>query len=106
MDIALELTDTYIFDYLYSWALPVKSPFLNGFGDQINGTAFDAKSASTWQYHPSNSFLQFEPTEAAYTSQLNRDNIYRQAFSLFLITWYVQCDRQGTNLYITYSLIQ
>ncbi|KAA8563676.1 hypothetical protein EYC84_011697 [Monilinia fructicola] len=58
-----------------------------GVGQQINGTTSSPKIASTWQYHPSNSFLQFEPTEAAYTSQWNRDNIYRQAFSLFLITW-------------------
>lgn len=88
MDIALEVTDTYFFDHFYSTILPAKSSLLNAVGQQINGTTLSPKIASTWQYHPSNSFLQFEPTEAAYTSQWNRDNIYRQAFSLFLITWY------------------
>lgn len=89
MDIALEVTDTYFFDHFYSAILPAKSILLNAIGEQINGTTLDAKTTSTWQYEPSNSFVQFEPTMAAYTSQWNRDNIYRQAFSLFLITWYV-----------------
>ncbi|KAJ8068372.1 hypothetical protein OCU04_003934 [Sclerotinia nivalis] len=100
MDIALELTDKYFFDHFYSTLLPAKSILLNAVGEQINGTTLNAKTASTWQYHPSNSFLQFEPTDAAYTSQWDRDNIYRQAFSLFLITWIA-----GAAIYFTISTL-
>ncbi|THV51391.1 hypothetical protein BGAL_0112g00120 [Botrytis galanthina] len=100
MDIALEVTDKYFFDHFYSALLPAKPILLNAIGEQINGTLLDPRTASTWQYHPSNSFLQFEPTDAAYTSQWDRDNIFRQAFSLFLITWIA-----GAAIYFTISTL-
>lgn len=87
MDIALELCDTYAFDYVYSTLLPASpSPYnLNdGFG---NATTFDTKAASPWQWQPASQFLSFPPTDAAYMSQWSRDNIYRQFLSLFLIMW-------------------
>ncbi|KAK0723111.1 hypothetical protein B0T26DRAFT_674723 [Lasiosphaeria miniovina] len=85
MDVILEVTDTFLFDYLYAWALPVK-PALYDFdqGALANGTA---SALSTWQHKPATTFFTFEPSQAAYSSSLNRDNIIRQSFSLFLILW-------------------
>ncbi|KUJ20111.1 uncharacterized protein LY89DRAFT_470878 [Mollisia scopiformis] len=87
MDIALELCDTYIFDYMYRAILPVQ-PAPYGLQDGMgNATTYDYKAASSWQFKPASSILSFTPTDAAYMSTLDRDNIYRQSFSLFLITW-------------------
>lgn len=89
MDIALELTDTYIFDYFYSAILPVRdAPYSLKEGFE-NSTILDIKAASPWRYQPSNPFIQLAPSDAAYMSTLARDNIYRQTFSLFIITWFV-----------------
>jgi hypothetical protein len=89
MDIALELCDTFFFDYAYSYILPAQpAPYLmqNGFG---NSTVEALKVASSWQYTPASKYLSFTPRDAAWMSQLPRDNAYRQFFSLFLIMWYV-----------------
>lgn len=89
MDIALELCDTYFFDYAYSYILPAQpAPYLmqNGFG---NSTVEALKVASSWQYTPASKYLSFTPRDAAWMSQLPRDNAYRQFISLFLIMWYV-----------------
>lgn len=87
MDIALELCDTYIFDYMYSAVLPAKPAPYSLNGGAGNSTVFDFKAAPPWQFEPASSIISFSPSDAAYTSQWNRDNIFRQAFSLFLITW-------------------
>ncbi|TVY88002.1 Delta(7)-sterol 5(6)-desaturase [Lachnellula willkommii] len=87
MDIALELCDTYAFDYIYSALLPASSSPYNLNDGFSNATTFDAKAASPWQWHPASQFLSFPPTDAAYMSQWPRDNIYRQFLSLFLIMW-------------------
>ena len=87
MDILLELCDTFFFDYLYSAALPAQpAPYLlqNGFG---NSTIEALKVASSWQHTPSSKYLSWTPRDAAWMSQLPRDNAYRQFFSLFLIMW-------------------
>lgn len=97
MDIALELCDTYIFDYMYKAILPVQpAPYdLNG---GSNATTVDYKAVSKWQFSPASSLLSFPPTEAAYMSAWDRDNIYRQALSLFLITWIA-----GATIYFVVS---
>ncbi|KAF8859676.1 hypothetical protein BDZ45DRAFT_355076 [Acephala macrosclerotiorum] len=87
MDIALELCDTYIFDYMYAAALPVQPAPYNLKDGLGNATTLDFKTASPWQFSPASSILSFSPSDAAYLSAWDRDNIYRQAFSLFLITW-------------------
>jgi len=87
MDIALELCDRYIFDSLYAAILPAKPAPYSLNGGSGNATAFDFKAASTWQFEPASSIISFAPTDAAYMSQWNRDNIFRQTVSLFLITW-------------------
>lgn len=86
MDIVLEFCDTYLLDKVYASALPAQtSSFFNvGFANTtIHG---DTKSTS-WKYTPASSFISFTPKDAAYMSSWDRDNIYRQAISLFFITW-------------------
>lgn len=85
MDIVLELTDTYLFDYMYAFLLPAR-PAPYNFPDAVpaNATVF-----STWQYKPATAFFSVEPSQAAYMSAWARDNIFRQSISLFLILWFV-----------------
>lgn len=98
MDIALELLDRYVFDHMYAATLPAKpAPYsLNDAG----ANATDLKAASTWKFEPASSIISFAPTDAAYMSQWNRDNIFRQAFSLFLITWIA-----GATIYFVVSTL-
>lgn len=85
MDVVLELSDTFMFDYMYAWLLPAK---LHDFPDHAALNA-SAKAFSQWEYKPATSFISFEPSEAAYKSAWDRDNIFRQSLSLFLILWFV-----------------
>jgi lathosterol oxidase len=87
MDIALELVDTYVLDKVYASLLPAKIPSYNINNGLHNSTIYDLKASSPWQFEPASSMISFTPGEAAYMSQWNRDNIYRQAVSLFFITW-------------------
>lgn len=91
MDIVLEVLDTYAFDYAYAYFLPAK-PAPYGFGD-VNGANSTAQTLSSWQYKPATHLFSLEPSQAAYMSAWPRDNIYRQAISLYLITWFVICPR-------------
>lgn len=86
MDIALELCDKYIFDHIYTALLPAQQKSYNLDNGAVNASSFNGSSA--WTYEPATSFLSFPPTEAAYTSQWARDNVYRQMISLFFITWF------------------
>lgn len=86
MDVVLELTDTFILDYLYAWALPARAAF--GFPDYPSANA-TGQAFSTWKYEPATHFFSVEPSQAAYQSAWSRDNIYRQGLSLYLITWCV-----------------
>jgi lathosterol oxidase len=89
MDIALEFLDTFVFDYFYAALLPVRpAPYILGDG-LSNSTMADIKAASPWVHHSTTQFLSLEPRDAAYLSQWNRDNPYRQLLSLFFITWLV-----------------
>ncbi|KAL1872785.1 hypothetical protein VTK73DRAFT_1335 [Phialemonium thermophilum] len=85
MDIVLEVTDTFIFDHLYAWLLPVRhAPF--DYPDHLSTNA-TSPVLSPWQYKPATSFFSLEPSQAAFASAWARDNILRQTVSLFLITW-------------------
>ncbi|KAF2207174.1 hypothetical protein CERZMDRAFT_102669 [Cercospora zeae-maydis SCOH1-5] len=102
MDVVLEVFDTFLFDRIYANALPI-SPSVSTFdpvstlaaslkGFTGNESTFnfsqDASLArSTWQWEPSNSFFSLQPTEFAYLSRWDRDNIYRQFLSFYIITW-------------------
>ncbi|KAK0629862.1 C-5 sterol desaturase [Bombardia bombarda] len=85
MDIALEIADQFLFDYIYAWALPARAaPY--DYPDQLSANA-TAQTFSSWQYKPATAFITLEPSQAAYSSALPRDNILRQSLSLFLIVW-------------------
>lgn len=88
MDIALEFCDTFFFDHVFAKVFPASPPPYSLDGAS-NSTISSLKAASSWNYKPATSFMSFTPRDVAYMSELNRDNIYRQAFSLFLIMWYV-----------------
>ena len=104
MDVVLEIADNFLFDRLYATVLPISaavstfdpiSTLAAGFkGYDVNAT-WDAATSlasgelarSGWQWHPSSQSFNLQPSEYAYMSQWDRDNVYRQAFSLYLITW-------------------
>jgi len=92
MDIVLEGFDRFLFDYPYAKLLP--SPTAYGSPD----AGFNATSSSKevpkafpvnngWTYQPASDLIQFGASKWAYESQWTRDNIYRQALSLYIITW-------------------
>jgi lathosterol oxidase len=83
MDIVLEVSDTFMFDYMYAFLHPAK---LHDFPDHAAANV-SARAFSAWQYKPATSFFSIEPSEAAYMSEWARDNIFRQSVSLFLILW-------------------
>lgn len=101
MDVVLEVFDTFLFDRLYANALPI-SPSVSTF-DPVSTIAASLKAfgsnetiglsqggpfaRSGWQWEPSNSYFSLEPSDFAYLSRWDRDNIYRQALSLYIITW-------------------
>lgn len=87
MDVVLELTDTFIADHVYAWLFPLQpAPY-----DYPKATASNssAQAFSSWTYKPATSYFSVEPFQAAYMSSLPRDNMWRQAATLFFITWYV-----------------
>jgi lathosterol oxidase len=112
MDVVLEYADTYIFDRLYAHILPLQTSsasfdpistitasFKNSVRDAganlVNasfaaataaGTADSLPIRSTWQWEPASQFLSAEPSEHAYLSQWDRDNIFRQSITLFIVT--------------------
>lgn len=92
MDVVLEVFDILVGDRLYATALPATlsttlSPALSTFIEDANNTLALFGDAQSFKYQPATSYLYIEPSKYAYMSAWPRDNIYRQAFSLFLITW-------------------
>ncbi|KAK7429530.1 c-5 sterol desaturase [Neonectria magnoliae] len=85
MDVVLELTDTFIADYVYAFLFP-KRPAPYDFPAGINATA-SAQTFSTWSYKPATKFISVEPSQNAYLSSLDRDHPLRQFITLYLITW-------------------
>lgn len=97
MDIVLELCDTYILDKLYAFALPVQTaPFIHI--GHVNSTIHGDRETKVWKYTPASSYISFIPKNAAYMSYWDRDNIFRQAISLFFITWFA-----GATVYFIFS---
>lgn len=102
MDFVLEIFDTLAFDRLYANLLPI-SPAVSTF-DPISTIAASWKgyaewnatytqpiggefARSGWQFEPASSFFHIEPSEYAYMSRWDRDNVYRQFVSLYIVTW-------------------
>jgi lathosterol oxidase len=86
MDIVLEVSDTFLFDYMYAWLLPARQAPL-GFPDHLSTNA--TQKLTAWQYKPATSWFTLDPHDVAYSSVLARDNTWRQLFSFFLIFWFV-----------------
>ncbi|KAH7041126.1 uncharacterized protein B0I36DRAFT_379945 [Microdochium trichocladiopsis] len=97
MDVVLEVAETFVGDYVYAWAHPAR-PAPYDFPNQTNQTA--QQVFSTWTYKPSSTYFTLEPSQYAYMSAWDRDNILRQAISLFFITWVF-----GTLLYFIFSTL-
>jgi Delta7-sterol 5-desaturase len=95
MDVVLELFDRFLFDRAYAAVLPASQSALNHhvLSHKLANATYSSMremptaEAVAWTYEPSTSFFSLQPTDYAYMSQWPRDNIYRQATSLFLITW-------------------
>ncbi len=93
MDIILEIFDTYVADYCYAKVLPVSgASILTQSVKHVASSTFSslregATQAPDYLYRPSTSFFSLEPSQYAYQSAWPRDSIYRQALSLYLITW-------------------
>lgn len=84
MDIVLEVVDYYFADQAYAALLPLTTSDLDHL--HVNYTHMKPRTSS-WEYTPSTHLFYLDPTRAAYESIWDRDNVYRQALSLFLITW-------------------
>lgn len=95
MDVILEIADTLFLDRLYSKLLPASpAQYLHyKLNDVANTTLSNIGQAVTggpqydYIYEPASQFLSLEPTQWTYSSSWPRDNIYRQAISLFTIVW-------------------
>jgi len=100
MDVVLEVFDQYLGDRVWAYLLPAfplaQSVLLPSKSDllQPNGTYSSMRQAATgvssaYTYHPASQYMSFEPSDFAYMSQWDRNNIWRQAASLFTLTLYV-----------------
>lgn len=85
MDIILELVDYYAADQAYASLMPIKLTAFDYIHGNNNTQATLRRSA--WEYTPSTHLFYLEPTPAAYESIWDRDNMYRQFLTLFLVTW-------------------
>lgn len=102
MDVVLEVFDTFLFDRLYASLRPIHQsspPFDPGttlaatpqsFAHQnatYNASGKAASPWSAWQFQPASSHFSVAPSEYAYMSRWDRDYIWRQAVSLYIVTW-------------------
>lgn len=101
MDVVLEVIDTFLFDRIYANILPIHSSTSSfdpistlaaswrGYTDNATFAAPSKSdfSSSSWQFQPASASFSVQPSEYAYMSRWDRDNIYRQAASLYIITW-------------------
>lgn len=91
MDIVLEVLDTFLFDRFWATIYPA-SPSLayqSGLGDASPTSTFSSMRELPTGIQPATQFFQLSPSKYAFMSEWPRDNIYRQAITLHLITWYV-----------------
>lgn len=79
MDIVLSVVDTLAFDKFYATAFPRH--------DLYNATAAPSFGRAPVEIDIVSDYFNLQPSQNAYLSQLERDNTWRQLFSLFLITW-------------------
>lgn len=91
MDIILEVFDTFLFDRLYATLLPASeaAASYSSLKDGAASTTFSSMREMPTAVHAASHYLQLAPSPWAHMSSWSRDNIYRQALTLYLITWYV-----------------
>jgi lathosterol oxidase len=102
MDFVLEVFDSVLFDRMYANILPRDSSFsafdpistiTAGLKSFDNSTTFDSATQgvdvlkSTWQFEPASQYMSVQPSHFAYESRWDRNNIWRQAVSLYILTW-------------------
>lgn len=101
MDFVLEIFDSVMFDRMYATLLPRDSAFsvfdpistLSAGKGFDNSTSFGSASQgvdvlqSTWQFEPASQYLSVQPSEFAYMSRWDRNNVWRQTVSLYILTW-------------------
>ena len=75
MDVFLDILDTFAFDRLYAAILPA------------SGLESAPAANSTLYNQHINLYYPLEPSQWVEASSWKRDNMARQAVSLFLITW-------------------
>ena len=100
MDVVLEVFDTLFLDRIYANVLPIQSSVssfdpvstiaasLKGY-DALNATfsgSSSESSRSAWQYQSATEYFSLQPSEYAYMSRWDRDNVWRQCASLYMIT--------------------
>ncbi|EXJ79641.1 C-5 sterol desaturase [Capronia epimyces CBS 606.96] len=95
MDIVLEIADTLVLDRLYATLLPASPSsylsyqFSNGSTSTFSSMREGATAAPqyTYVFEPASRYISLQPTDWTYSSAWPRDNIFRQAISLFFIVW-------------------
>jgi hypothetical protein len=101
MDTVLEKFDTYCFDWFYAVALPPREsavialpshPSSYGSGSAMllyNRVPTWAYTDDGWIQEQSLKYSTTGLDQNRYSSRLDRDNVVRQALSLFIVTWLV-----------------
>lgn len=88
MDVVLDVCDAFLFDRLYAMLLPAsKFDSARASTQHMATTTFSSMREMPTPYQPASQYLRIEPSLYAYMSIWQRDNIFRQALSLYLITW-------------------
>ncbi|CAF9906368.1 c-5 sterol desaturase [Imshaugia aleurites] len=87
MDIVLEVLDTFLFDRFWSTIYPASTWNHPKNAVKDATTTFSSMRELPTAIHSSTHFFQLAPSRYAYMSEWPRDNIWRQFFSLYLITW-------------------
>ena len=88
MDVVLEVFDNFLFDRLYAKVLPASPVSSIILGDGVVAANASLGQTVGYIYTPSTSYFRLEPSKYAYMSSWPRDYVYRQALTLYLITWY------------------
>lgn len=87
MDILLEVFDTFLFDRFWSIVYPTSTLNYQEHAAKDTTATFSSMRELPTAIHASTQFFQLAPSRYAFMSQWPRDNIWRQLFTLYLITW-------------------
>lgn len=98
MDIVLEVFDTFLFDRFWSTVYPASTLKYPDVALKDATTTFSSMRELPTAISSSTQFFQLAPSRYAYMSEWPRDNIWRQFFTLYLITWYLSPSASTYNL--------